>query len=269
MITDWDDAYANGAYISGADAIAAAWPVRSGAFRAKVAGQRLRYGDGPRQYIDLYSPDGPPKGLVVIVHGGYWQMLSGHDFAYLAEGAVARGFAVGMVTYTLAPEARIAEITRAVAQAVTLCADHVPGPVYLTGHSAGGHLVSRMGCDGVVPDRVAARLAHILSISGVHDLRPLLNTRMNEVLHLDAAEAAAESPALLSPRSGLRLTCVVGANERPEFLRQTDLLANVWTGLGAETRAIRLPGKHHFDVIDCLATPDGDLTRLLLDQDAS
>jgi len=83
------------------------------------------------------------------------------------------------------------------------------------------------------------------------------------------AEAVAESPALLSPRGGVRLTCVVGAAERPEFIRQTDLLANIWWGLGAETRALHLPGLHHFDVIDGLATPEGVLTRLLLDQSLS
>ena len=32
------------------------------------------------------------------------------------------------------------------------------------------------------------------------DLRPLLWTKMNDTLHLDAAEAEAQSPALLSKR---------------------------------------------------------------------
>jgi hypothetical protein len=55
----------------------------------------------------------------------------------------------------------------------------------------------------------------------------------------------------------------------PELVRQTDLLANVWTGLGAETRAVHMTGLHHFDVIDSLADPEGALTRMLLDQSLS
>jgi arylformamidase len=58
----------------------------------------------------------------------------------------------------------------------------------------------------------------------------------------------------------------VGADERPEFLRQTDLLANIWTGLGADIRAIHMPGRHHFDIIDDLADRGSALSRLWLDQ---
>ena len=268
-ITDWDDAYANAAHIPGADRFLADWPARTKALRDRHPPEVLRYGPGARQVVDLYRPETSVQGLTVIVHGGYWMRFSPDEFGFLAEGPLARGQAVAMLRYTLAPEARIAEITAEVAAAITLAADAVAGPIHLAGHSAGGHLVSRMGCAGVLPEALAGRIAHILSVSGVHDLRPLLRTAMNETLQLDPAEAAAESPALLDPRQGLRITCAVGGDERPEFLRQNDLLANVWWGLGAETLAIHLPGLHHFDVIDGLATPDGALTRMLLDQSLS
>ena len=108
------------------------------------------------------------------------------------------------------------------------------------------------------------RIEHVLSISGVHDLRPLLKTAMNADLQLDHVEARGESPCLRSPVAGSRVTCWVGADERPEFIRQSALLANIWRGLGAETKAVREEGKHHFDVIDSLARPDGKLTEALL-----
>ncbi|GAA5076421.1 alpha/beta hydrolase fold domain-containing protein [Roseibacterium beibuensis] len=267
QITDWDDAYQNGAYIPGADDLVAGWATRAAAFRAKHFEEVLNYGSGDRQFLDLYRPETAAQGLCVIVHGGYWHKFEGRAFAHLAAGPQAAGYAVANVTYTLAPEARISEITQEIAHAVIAAAKAVPdGPIFLTGHSAGGHLVSRMGCPGVLPDPVADRIAHILSISGVHDLRPLLRTAMNDTLRLDAEEAAAESPALLTPRPGLRLTCAVGSEERPEFLRQNDLLANIWTGMGVDTQAVHLPGDNHFTIIAGLESPDGTLTRLLLDQ---
>lgn len=265
-ITDWDDAYANAAHIPGADGFLVDWPKRTAALRARVAPEVMRYGPGARQVIDLYRPEQAAQGLTVIVHGGYWLRFSPEEFGFMASGPLARGQAVAMLRYTLAPEARIATITTEIAAAITLLAQAVPGPIHLAGHSAGGHLVSRMGCVGVLPDAVAGRIAHILSVSGVHDLRPLLRTQMNQTLRLDMAEAVAESPALAVPRDGLAITCAVGGDERPEFIRQTDLLANVWRGLGADTRAVHMPGLHHFDVIDGLTAPEGALTRILLDQ---
>ena len=65
-------------------------------------------------------------------------------------------------------------------------------------------------------------------------------------------EARGESPALLEPIFGTRLVAWVGADERPEFVRQNALLANVWTGLGAETQAVVEENRHHFNVIEGL-----------------
>ena len=94
-----------------------------------------------------------------------------------------------------------------------------------------GHLVSRMVCaDSPLLDSVRQRIKSVMSISGLHDLRPLMNTAMNDDLALDHVEAASESPALLEPLSGIRISCWVGGDERPEFLRQNDLLANIWRG---------------------------------------
>jgi arylformamidase len=115
--------------------------------------------------------------------------------------------------------------------------------------------------DTPLPQGVQARIAHVLTISGVHDLRPLLRTAINADLRLDPAEAQGESPALQEPLPGTRLTAWVGAGERPEFIRQTELIANIWTGLGAATRTVHDPGRHHFDVIDGLAEPDSPILR--------
>lgn len=269
-ITDWDDAYSNGAHIPGGDAYPARWAERAAAFRSEraAAGRAeldLPYGEGERERYDLFRPEGTAKGTVVFVHGGYWMAFDKARWSHLAAGPLARGWAVAMPSYTLCPETRIAGITRQMARAVEVIAGAEAGPLRLTGHSAGGHLVSRLVCaDAPLSEEVRARVTHVVSISGLHDLRPLLNTRMNATLRLDEAEAAAESPALLRPQPGIGITCWVGADERPEFVRQTELLANVWLGLGAAT-ALRLEeGRHHFDVIDGLADPESDLVAALL-----
>ena len=204
-------------------------------------------------------------GLVVFVHGGYWMKLDKSYFSMLAAGPLVRGWAVAVPSYNLCPDVSIMEITREVGAAITSAAEMVTGPLCLTGHSAGGHLVTRMVTStSPLPAALRARIRHTLSISGVHDLRPLLRTAMNTTLKLDEAEAQRESPALLVPLPGTRLTCWVGAAERSEFIRQNALLANAWTGRGAHTASVQEPDRHHFNVIDGLREARSALTTALV-----
>ena len=270
QITDWTDAYANAPNIPGGDRWPAAWVQPAQAYRdALLASGRatldIGYGEGARNRFDLFRPEGPPKGLVVFVHGGFWKALDKSFWSHLARGPVERGYAVAMPSYSLCPAVRIADITREVGAAVVRAAAMVEGPVFLTGHSAGGHLVTRMiSATSPLSGEVRARISHTVSISGLHDLRPLMKSAMNAELRIDDAEALAESPALLGPIPDARVTCWVGSAERPEFVRQNALLANIWIGLGAKTCVVEEPGRHHFDVIDGLADPDHQLTRSLL-----
>ncbi len=258
QVTDWDDAYANAPHIPGGDAFPDRWRQRSADFRARQASQDLGKGH-------LFLPDAKPQGLAVFIHGGFWMSFDPGLWSYLAAGPLAAGWAVAMPAYTLAPAARIAAITREVAAAIEDAAGRVGGPIALTGHSAGGHLAARMICDdGTLSDPVAARVSACVPISALSDLRPLMRTAMNRTLSIDADEAQRESPALLTPRPGIPVTMWVGGMERPEFLRQSRLLADIWAGLGAATDSVVDPGRHHFDVIEALTRPDSPLTRTLL-----
>ncbi len=269
-IVNWDDAYTNGAHIPGGDRWPDAWAAPAASYRQarEAAGKArlgLSYGPGERNRFDLFLPDAEPRGLVVFIHGGYWMRFDQTSWSHLASGPVARGFAVAMPTYTLCPQARIAGIVREVAAAVGAAADMVGGPVHLAGHSAGGHLAARIASTSApVPEAVRKRFGNVVSISGLHDLRPLMRTAMNETLRIDAAEAMAEGPVFLEPLGNLRISCWVGGGERSEFIRQSALLANAWIGVDGATALVVEPDRHHFNIIDGLADPSHPLTRTLL-----
>ncbi len=269
-VTDWEAAYTNGAYIVNGNQWPAAWVEPAKAFRDNLtaAGRAkldLAYGPAERNRFDLFLPESRPKGLVVFVHGGYWLQLDKSYWSHLAAGSIATGYAVAIPSYTLCPEDRIGGIGKEIAAAITAAAEIVDGPIVLTGHSAGGQLVARMmTTTSPLNEAFLKRIRHVLAISGLHDLRPIMKRSMNAQLRIDDAEARTESPALLEPVDSIRLTCWVGGAERAEFIRQNALLANIWTGLGAATEVVVEPDKHHYTVLDGLTDAEHPLTRTLL-----
>lgn len=267
MITDWDDAYNNRKYSTDVDERVSNWNAEAAAFRSEHPNSELAvaYGGHERERIDFFYPKDEPAGLAFFVHGGYWRSFDNSSWSHLARGPLAKGWAVAMPSYRLAPDVGIHQITEAIRRALTVAGSKVSGTIRLAGHSAGGHLVSRMLCADIeLPVEIEERIERTVSISGVHDLRPLLKTLMNDDFKMDLADAATESPALLAPRPGVQIACAVGSNERPEFIRQNALLANVWTGLGARTSEHQLPGYDHFTIVETLEDPKSELCGILL-----
>ncbi|MGO4909417.1 alpha/beta hydrolase [Pseudorhodobacter sp. W20_MBD10_FR17] len=254
---DIDLAYANGAFIAGADGFVPRWEAKAAAFREGLGGRATTaaYGPGARHQFDLFVPEGTPRGCVTFIHGGYWMAFDRSQWSHLAAGVLARGWACAMPSYTLAPDARIAGMTAEMVAAIGVIAQHVAGPVVVTGHSAGGHLSARMGC----ADIALPQVVRVVPISPLSDLEPIAQTKMQQVLYLDAAEITAESPARLALRNGVQAHVWVGGQERPSFLWQARLLSEAWNCDWTVS-----PGKHHFDVIDGLEDPASPLVQALI-----
>ena len=185
-----DDAYDNGSHIPDSASFVARWPAAADAFRKTLhtAGRArldLRYGTAEAECLDLFLPAAPGKGLMVFVHGGYWRAFGRKDWSHLAKGAVDEGYAVAIPSYTLCPAIRISGITRQIKSAVECVAQAVDGPIFLTGHSAGGHLVARLCCEDIMlQEEVANRIQRIVPISGLFD-----SASADQRLHERAAAA--------------------------------------------------------------------------------
>ena len=68
LITELDDAYANGAYIPGSDDYPERWAQAAQMWRTREAHEDharldLPYGQGERERFDLFLPEGVPEGL--------------------------------------------------------------------------------------------------------------------------------------------------------------------------------------------------------------
>ena len=211
--------------------------------------------------MDLFSAgDGAP--VAVFLHGGYWQALDKDWFSGLAPALLAHGVGLAIPSYDLAPAVRLGRILAQVREAVEWIRARTGRRPVVFGHSAGGHMAACMLSEG--------RASAAVALSGVFDLAPLIPTSLNEALRLDAAEAAALSPIHWpapdgSTPGGTLLDCVVGADESPEFLRQSRDMADLWRARGVETRFEALPGLNHFTVLDPLFDPDSALVNRVVD----
>ena len=263
---DWDNAYENRGHIVGSTEIAEAWVKNAEAFRNLAKSDlNITTNDSGASRYDIFWPNDKPKGIFVFVHGGYWQVTDKSTWSHLAKGAVDAGWAAVIPAYDLCPKVSIDNIIAMVAASINHAAKTIPGPIILTGHSAGGHLVATMCTTNTrLDDTVCERIKHVVPISGLCDLRPLLKTKINDALRLDWQTASALSPVLQQPIPNTRLTAWVGANERSEFLRQNRLLADMWHGLGANTQIIEEPDKHHFSVINGLEDQNSILMKTIL-----
>jgi acetyl esterase/lipase len=259
-LTPVDIAYQNKEFIADAADYELAWLAESVAYRENsICELDISYGDHPRARYDMFWPRGTPLGLMVFIHGGYWKARAKSDWSHFAQGAVKRGYAVAMMGYPLAPEVRIREITSFVSFGILTASARVMGPLVVAGHSAGGHLAARMAMPGGLAQPAASRLARVLAISPVSDLRPLIGSRLGDELQINAKEADDESLVLGTYDPSLEVSVAVGSEERPAFLDQARWLSEAW-----DCEQMILPGRHHFDVLDDLKDPDSRMVHALL-----
>jgi arylformamidase len=246
----------------------ARWTEASARARNSMKAQLdLRYGDMPGETIDVFPAKNGDGSCMLFIHGGYWRSLDKKDFSFLAPAWVDAGVTLAVVNYDLCPRVGMAEIVRQMLRAsrwLWLNAEkHAIDRerLYVSGHSAGGHLTAMLMC--ALWPQFDARLPKALfkgglAISGIYDLRPLMEVDfLQSDLCLDPALALRLSPAFLPTSTRVPVMTSVGADESPEFLRQNALLGERWKSVFAGD--IPMPGKNHFSVMDGLADPSSAL----------
>jgi acetyl esterase/lipase len=253
-----DAAYNNTAAVGQArrDQYVAGWTARSDALRKAHPGRLdQQYGRGARQRIDMFSCGTPGAPTLVYIHGGYWQLNDKEPSAFIGEGMLAAGFNMALMEYTLAPAARLDEIVAETRAAVAWVIEHAkeyggdPGRVYVSGHSAGGHLTAMAMND--------PRVAGGVAISGIFDLEPIRLNYLNDKLRLDPAETDRNSPIRHLPSQAGPLVVTVGLGELPELVRQSEEYAAAWTKNGLRGRYLPVAKHDHFSILEELAQPSG------------
>lgn len=167
-----------------------------------------------RRSLDLYLPadKGGKPPLLIFVHGGFW-MLNDDQYQIgpaVAEALVPEGVAVALLRYRLAPAISHPAQAEDVAASVALLAREAkrygydPNRIFLSGHSAGGHLAALVALDPKYLGKYHATpkaLAGVIAFSGLYDLAP--PGSVTEEQQYAVARTFGNNPAVIKQASPL------------------------------------------------------------------
>ncbi|PQO23133.1 hypothetical protein C2I36_09640 [Rhodobacteraceae bacterium WD3A24] len=221
------------------------------ALRSFAPRRGVAYGPGRGETLNIF-PAGEGAPVMVFIHGGFWKSLDADLFSFLAPGFVPFGAALVVIDYPLMPAVRLGDIVSACLRAAKWVRANAesfggdPERIFLSGNSAGGHLVAEL-----MSHPEGALVLGGTSISGLFDLEPVTRSFQNDDLQLTPEEVAAYSPLRREPAIKAPLIVAVGGDETDEFLRQSRAFA-----AQCGTEAMEVAGTNHITVLlDGLARP--------------
>ena len=222
-----------------------------------------------RRSFDLYLPaksDAKPP-LLIFVHGGFW-LLPDDEYRIgpsLAENLVKDGVAVALVRYRLAPSHRHPAQAQDVASAVARLVKDADKygfddkRVFLSGHSAGGHLASLLALDKsylAKQNLPAQTIAGVISFSGLYDLAPTWSVSSNQkaatekTFGNDPAVLKGASPVHHARRDAPRFLIMSAFGDFPGFALDARRFADALRSVGAkEIDQHIFKGADHFSIV--------------------
>lgn len=221
--------------------------------------RRIAYGDDPSQFGALHLPDGPPRGVVVVIHGGFWK--AAYDLSLgtpLATELAARGWVAWNLEYRRVGNgggvpATLDDVDAGIDKLAELDLDL--SRVVAVGHSAGGHLATwAAGRGRHEPWQPAVKVTAVVSQAGVLDLRRgdadnLGSGAVRQFLgHRPDGGDEAVDPAQQLPLD-VPVWCVHGSDDDVVPPSQSRDYVDAARRAGGEAHLVEVPGDH-FVVID-------------------
>ena len=234
---------------------------------------RLPYGDDPSQWAELYTPASASRGVVVVIHGGFWRAQYDASLGTpLAEDLSGRGWTVLNVEYRRVGNGGGWPQTF---DDVALGIDHLAeldvatDRVLTLGHSAGGHLAAWAAARTRFDEWSGGiDVTHVISQAGVLDLTTAQEQGLGggAVDALMGAGPSDPSYDLADPTRHIPLDVPVWAVHAPDDdvvpISQSEDYVSAATAAGAEAILVEVTGGH-FGVIDTDSSAWGAIVDLL------
>ncbi len=218
---------------------------------APIDTETIRYGDDASQLVELSLPEGTPRGVVVVIHGGFWK--AAYDLSLgrpLAADLVDQGWAALNIEYRRVGNGGGALATFDDVRAAIATLDDTDldlTRVVTLGHSAGGHLATWAG-------HAVDAVTHVISQAGVldlvaADLEGLGGGAVRAFLGHPATAADADADPAQQLPLDVPVWCVHATDDDTVPVSQSVDYVAAATAAGARAELVEVAGDH-FVVID-------------------
>ena len=221
--------------------------------------KNIPYGELLDEKLDIFPSQQPHSKILVFIHGGYWHKHTAPDFYLIAEAFRSYELTTVIIDYPLMPEFSMDQLVLSCQRAIGWVYKNIsqyngnPDQIYVSGHSAGGHLASMMMTTDwrEFNNKLSADLIKgICAISGLYNLVPIQLCYVNDVLKMDTATSLRNSPVQLRPKTNCPLLLAVGADESAEYLVQSRELFTAWPD--QIIKLLEIPGLNHFSILETM-----------------
>ncbi len=233
----------------------------------------IAYGASAREKLDIYAADNPRGPVLVFIHGGYWRSGSKEDNCNFVPTFTRRGATVVMIEYDLCPQVTVADIVRQTRASIAWVYKNIrsygadPGKIFVSGHSAGGHLTAMAlahdwGKEGLPADLIKGAVA----TSGVYDLEMVMQISVQEQVQMTPELARANSPLTNPPLVKCPLVVAVGGDEPRGWQQMSQDYFEYCRENGIKAEYLVEPGANHYTMSEHLLDESSPLTRAMIKQ---
>jgi acetyl esterase/lipase len=223
--------------------------------------------DAAKHKLDLFLPQGRTNfPVMMFVHGGSWRTGDRSLYRALGNYFARAGIGVAIPSYRLMPNHPHPAQIEDVAAAFAWVHDNIgryggdTQRLYLSGHSAGGHLVSLLALDPAWLNKFGIPLSAIhgvVTMSGVYDVRSMAE-------YLDTGDKAQASPLTFVRESAPPFLISYCQWDYLGLPRQAADFGAALKKSFVDTRVIYIPGETHVSEIVSAVKDDAPLARAIL-----
>ncbi|MGH7796789.1 MAG: alpha/beta hydrolase [Candidatus Binatia bacterium] len=233
----------------------------------------VAYGSSPREMVDIYAADRPGGAVLVYIHGGYWRSGNKEDNCNFVPTFAKRGATAVLVEYDLCPQVTVSDIVRQTRAAIAWTYKNIvryggnPSKLFVSGHSAGGHLTAMALAhdwtkDGLPNDLIKGAVA----TSGVYDLEMVMKISVQEQVRMTPQCAKTNSPLLNPPRVQCPLIVAVGGDEPKGWQQMSHNYFQYCKESGMNVEYLVEPQANHYTLSEHLLDDTRPLTRAMIQQ---
>lgn len=223
----------------------------------------VRFGEGPRRTLDIYSVGAKNAPVIVFFYGGSWSGGRKEDYGFAGRALASRGFTVVIPDYRLVPQVVFPDFVQDGAAAIAWTERHIgeyggdPGRIVLAGHSAGAYDVMMLALDSAFLKAAGANPAAIkgaVGISGPYDFYPF-DVKASIDAFGTAPDPRATQPITFVRADAPPLLLLHGDQDTTVRPRNTVSLAQKQNAASGRVESKFYPGLNHVDPMLALSKP--------------